>query len=166
MNTIPQILKKALHPILLLLIVGIVFSTASQVISRYIFGSPLIWTEELARYLAIWMVMLTTGLVLGENLHIGLDIITAKFPPKIQKALLLVSLCGILFFSIVLIIYGWSLVGSVIRARSAALRISMAWIYSAVPVGAKLIVIYAIMQLITVIKSGNSNTRAQNEEIA
>jgi TRAP-type C4-dicarboxylate transport system permease small subunit len=79
--------------------IGIVVVTALQVFSRYVLGSSFMWTEELARTLGIWCVMLCTGIVLKYNEHVGFDLIPESFKPY---QLLLTNVVAV-FFSIMLI---------------------------------------------------------------
>lgn len=156
-------LKRILQPILVVLVVGIVVTTTSQVVSRYVFGSPLIWTEEVARYLGIWLVMLGTGLVLGENMHVGIDYVLEKAPPKLNVVLSTVSLLATFLFSLALVVYGSRLVFAVRNAQTAALRISMGWVYLAVPVGGALLAVYALFLLISTLRKGAKKASEESE---
>jgi TRAP-type transport system small permease protein len=79
--------------------IGIVVVTTLQVFSRYVLGSSFMWTEELARTLGIWSVMLCTGVVLKYNEHVGFDLIPEAFK---RYQLLLTNIVAI-FFSIMLL---------------------------------------------------------------
>ena len=62
-----------------------------QVFFRYVLNSPLTWSEETARYLCIFMVMLATSNALKRNAHIGIDVLTSKLPGPFQKPLKIFS---------------------------------------------------------------------------
>jgi TRAP-type transport system small permease protein len=145
---IHRIAKRLLEPLLVGAISLIVLTTTSQVVSRYVVGSALIWTEELARYLGVWTVMLASGLVLHEGMHVGLDAILERTPVRFKQTVTLVSLVAILVFAVALVLVGWDLVMSVRRTSSAALRISMSWVYAAVPVGGALIAFFDIILIL------------------
>ena len=61
--------------ILMTLDVIIVFA---QVLTRYVFHSPLAWSEEIARYMFIWLVWIGAAYAVKENKHIKIDIIYNK----------------------------------------------------------------------------------------
>jgi TRAP-type C4-dicarboxylate transport system permease small subunit len=151
-----DIMKRILQPILAALVVLIVLTTTSQVISRYVFGSPLIWTEEIARYFGIWLVLLGSGYVLGERMHVGIDFLVQKLPRKAGAVFEIISYICTIVVSAALLLYGVRLVMAVRNARTAALRISMGWVYLAVPIGAAILGLYAIQMIVLVARYGRS----------
>jgi len=67
-------------------------------ISRYAFNSPLLWTEEAARYLMIWMALVGASITLKRREHVGIEIIINKFKPKIRVIIKLIRDLFILYF--------------------------------------------------------------------
>ncbi|MCL1991854.1 MAG: TRAP transporter small permease [Spirochaetes bacterium] len=65
----------------------ILVSTLLQVFFRYVLNAPLLWPEEAARYLGIFMVLIVTSNALKRNAHIGVDILSSKLPAFFQKPL-------------------------------------------------------------------------------
>ena len=114
-----------------------------QVASRYLLGNPPSWTEEMARYLQVWLVLLAAPICLARGMHLSVDYLTPKLPagPRfvVQTGVLLL----IAFFSLVLTIYGFRLLRVAAFQVSPALGISMIWPYLAVPVSG------ALMSVIT-----------------
>lgn len=149
---IHRIVKKLLESLMVSAIALIVITTTSQVVSRYIVGSAIIWTEELARYLGVWTVMLSSGLVLYEGMHVGLDLLLERASPRLKLTATMASLIAVLVFSSVLIIVGWTLVLSMSQTRSPALRIPMSWVYASVPVGGVLLVYFDILMIIETLR--------------
>lgn len=71
---------------LLVLILGVmVINVLWQVFSRYFTDSPSSFTDELARYLMIWLGILGAAYVGGRNEHVAIDFFTKKSSPKVQK---------------------------------------------------------------------------------
>jgi TRAP-type transport system small permease protein len=54
-----------------------------QVVTRYVFDSPLPWTEELARYLLVWLTFAAAGYVTARRLHISVDLFIAKLGKRL-----------------------------------------------------------------------------------
>ena len=59
----------------------------SQVITRYVFNSPLTWSEEMARDIHIWMILLASPICIRKGKHLKLDFVTHSLPLKYKKLL-------------------------------------------------------------------------------
>ncbi|NEU31074.1 TRAP transporter small permease [bacterium LRH843] len=139
----------------LLIFVGVLlgimtFFICTQVFYRYALNESLSWTEELARYLGIWIVFLGTSIATGRREMIAVEAIVQFIPRKIET----IFRTTVLFLSVILcfylIVYGVSMVQEVATQKSTALRIPM-WIpYSSIPVGATLILLNLTSLLIRV----------------
>ena len=75
-------LDSAIMAIMLLIICIVMIM---QVIARYIFNSPLVWSEEVARDLFIWMTMIGFSYNARTNNNIEMTLLTDKFSPKARK---------------------------------------------------------------------------------
>src|SRR5829696_3211244 len=64
------------------LIALMVVTITLQVITRYLFGQPLVWVEELATYSFIWSVFLGAALGLKELRHIRIETFLGRIPPR------------------------------------------------------------------------------------
>jgi TRAP-type C4-dicarboxylate transport system permease small subunit len=123
-----------------------------QVFSRYLLGSPSPFTEELARYLMIWVGLLGAAYASAKKMHVAIDILPSRAKPKTQKKLSkLVSCCIIAFALIALVAGGLRLVyiSYLLGQSSPALQIPLAAVYSVIPVSGLLIVYFKINDLIT-----------------
>jgi len=120
----------------LLVLVG-----SAQVISRYVLGFSLPWSEELIRYAFFWSVMLTAGLVAGDGAHLKVDYVSDVLSPRGRKILRSFNDVLMLVFAAALIWFGGDLVWRAVEggSRSPAMGISMGWIYLAFPVGGALL---------------------------
>ena len=142
-----RLLDEILKHALILIMVALVASVSWQVISRYIFSSPSSWTEEVARFLLIWIAVLGAAYAFRTSAHLGLDIIPKKLTGKSAKMLKLFTLLVVVAFSVaVLIIGGGSLVALTweLKQYSAVLGLPIAFVYSIIPVTGTIICIYAI----------------------
>jgi TRAP-type C4-dicarboxylate transport system permease small subunit len=111
-----------------------------QVIWRYVFNSPFMWTEELARDLGIWLVMLSVSVILKEKRHLGFDIMPEKWKPALD----LITNAAVLFFSISLFVSSIHFVRVSAGRESPAIRMPLWILYSALPVGLALLLIVAV----------------------
>lgn len=108
-----------------------------QVISRYVFGDSVTWTEEASRYLFIWLIFLTIGIGFKENKHISIDIILDLCPPIVQKVMKQVVYLLVFSLSVFFVYEGYILVQQmmIFGQTSANMQIPMWFVYLALPVG-------------------------------
>ena len=139
MTRLLNLIDKAVQVIVTILIFGILVTTLMQVVSRYVFNAPFMWTEELARSLGIWLVLLCTGLVVREERHLGFEILPETWKPVLR----LIANLAILFFSICLIKGSITFVKVAGGMKSTALQIPLWILYLSIPVGLILMAIFA-----------------------
>lgn len=118
-----------------------------QVVARYVFGSPPSWTEELARYLQVWLVMLASPVCLARGMHLAVDYISPRLPsgPRRGLRILVATLVGI--FSLLLTVYGFQLLRVASIQVSPALQISMVWAYLVIPVSGALMTLVSVRSI-------------------
>ncbi len=108
----------------------------AQIVSRYVFNNSLAWTEESARYIMIWGVMLGSSIALLRGYLISIDIFIRKAPHSLQLIAKFFNVGLSLSFLGILVYQGVKLCEIGANMESPALGISYSWMYSAVPVGA------------------------------
>lgn len=140
MKKLIDALDRVVQVILVALTAGILVTTLLQVIWRYLFNAPFMWTEELARDLGIWMVLLGTGLMLREQGHLGFEILPVRWKP----ALRLVTDLSVIFFAGSLLRASLRFMAASINRESAAIRMPLWILYLAVPVGLVVMLVFAL----------------------
>ena len=130
---------------MLFAITGIIFI---QVIFRYILHNSLSWSEELTRYLMVWMIFLGTGYVLGQKAHSSMDMIVKKLPEKIQFISEKLNAVLLVFFSYIIIRYGFELMMLGTKQKSSALQIPMNYVYLGIPIGGVILLFYSLLTLV------------------
>jgi TRAP-type C4-dicarboxylate transport system permease small subunit len=115
--------------------------TVLQVLSRYVIGHSLPWTEEMARYCFMWLIYV--GMVLGLNRgsHASVDILRDRFPGRAARLLrCAVHTLSVALFA-VLLYHGILLLSMVSGQNSPAMRISILIPYASLPTGCALMII-------------------------
>jgi TRAP-type C4-dicarboxylate transport system permease small subunit len=112
-----------------------------QVATRFILGSPSTWSEVITRSAMIWSVFLGVAPAFREGSMIALEFIQHALPRRLGLALYQIGMALTLLFFSILLWQGWIMTGRVMDQSLAALNISIAWAYSALPVGAAFILI-------------------------
>jgi TRAP-type C4-dicarboxylate transport system permease small subunit len=136
---------------LVLIMSVMVINVLWQVFTRYVTGDPSAFTDELARYLMIWIGVLGAAYVSGKNMHVAIDIIPSRLNAKKRKKLkIVVTVLIILFVFFAFIVGGSRLVyiSYILGQQSPALQIPLAVVYLILPVSGMLIMYYKISDLI------------------
>jgi len=126
------------------------------VFTRYILDNQSSWTEELARFLLIWIGVLGAAFAAGRNMHLAIDILPGQLEGSQQKWLAIgIHVLVILFVFGVLVIGGsyYTYLTYLLGQISSALRIPMAWIYGVIPVSGVLIIYYKLDAIYSALSS-------------
>ncbi len=143
-------IDRIIYGVLTVLMAVMVINVLWQVLSRYIFTSPSSWTEELARYLLIWIGLLGAGYVTGKKLHLAIDLLPSKLTGiRARRLNIAINVLVALFAFFVLIWGGLNLVyiTYVLEQPSPALGIPLAFIYTVLPLSGVVIIYYSIDNL-------------------
>lgn len=114
-----------------------------QILSRT-FGSSFSWTEELSRYLLIWIGVLAASIALKKGAHAGVDFFIERFPVKLINIVSIFTSIVMLFFLVYFTKFGWEAAVKARNITSTALEIKMFWPKAALPVGGVLMIINLI----------------------
>lgn len=143
-----------LEVVSVLLFFSLLVSVCLAVIDRFLLHVGFFWTEELARFLFIWLGSLTAAIMVYHRGHFAVPYVIDKILKGRSKQLLdlLISLIMIVLM-IVLLIYGIKFAEFGRAQVSPALRISMAVVYYSVPVGSVAMIFFWAIQIIAGIKT-------------
>jgi len=119
-----------------------------QVTFRFFLNIPLSWSEELARYLTVWMIFLGASLGVRNNKLIRLDILLTKINQRYHIYFFYASAVISIFFYLVIIIKSFEIIQIVHMQHSPAMTIPMSVPYLAIPVGSALMLLNTIAALI------------------
>ena len=141
----------ALNSGLILAVFLLVVDVVWGVFTRYVMGEQAKWTEELARFLLIWVSLLGGAVAFGTKGHLGVDYFVGKFDPSARKMMAVVVHLIVLFFAGAIFVYGgWRVVSDTLALgqTTSALPLKMGYIYLALPIAGVFMVIYTIENLI------------------
>ncbi|MEL6671142.1 MAG: TRAP transporter small permease [Bacteroidota bacterium] len=115
------------------------------VFTRYVLDSQASWSEELARFLLIWIGILGAAYAAGQRMHLAIDLLSPKLSLSRRKQLdLFIRTLVALFALLVLVIGGIRLIyiSHVLGQLSPALRLPMTVVYVCLPISGLLIIYY------------------------
>jgi len=142
-KTLNSIVEKLLIFIFGLMVIDVIW----QVASRYLLSKPSSFTEELARFLLIWLVVLGAAYLNGQKEHLSMDFLLNKLPPDQKvKRLKIIEIMMALFAFVVMVIGGGNLVFTtlLLGQESPALHMPLGYIYAIVPLSGLLILFYSL----------------------
>lgn len=145
-----NIVDKATRSSLIFLMSVLVLSVVWQVFSRYILNAPSTFTDELARFLLIWVSLLGVAYLSGQNAHISIELLPDKLAPDSRFRLqLVIHSIIILFAFFVLVIGGGNLVyiTFTFTQLTPTLQIPMAFIYLIGPICGLLVIYYKLSDI-------------------
>ena len=120
------------------------------VLTRYALGNQSSWTDELARFLLIWVGIMGAAYASGKNRHIAIDLLPQYLNAKNRRRLELFIACLIVLFVAVVFIVGglrYVYISFILGQTSAALNISMGYIYLVLPISGACIIYYRLHDL-------------------
>jgi TRAP-type C4-dicarboxylate transport system permease small subunit len=127
-----------------ILIFAMMVVTFSQVLARYAFQHSLSWSEEVGRFIFVWISFLGMAACFKSGAHVALDLLVKYLTGFSRKTLEIVNGILTVLLSSAIFVSGISLFQLGTRQQSPALNIPMQWIYIVVPVSGLLLLYFSI----------------------
>ncbi len=125
---------------------------AVQVFFRYVLNHSLFWSEELARFILVWLTFLGASCAYYRKVNPGVDFLYAKLSPLFKKmSSMLTHLASMALFG-VMIVYGFQFAWFVRLQISPALQTPKWIILSIIPISGLILMIHAVTFFITELK--------------
>jgi TRAP-type C4-dicarboxylate transport system permease small subunit len=115
-----------------------------QVVFRYFLGSPLVWSDELARYLFVWCAFLGWIVAARKRSHLGVSVVGERLGPRGAAALRLVGALAAVAFAGVLVFYGLRIAARNLDVDTVALFFTIGAVYAIVPLAGIAVGLYAL----------------------
>jgi TRAP-type C4-dicarboxylate transport system permease small subunit len=115
-----------------------------NVVTRYVFGTSLIWVEELTQYEMIWVAYLGAGLALREGRHVAVDTLQDLLPSLGRRRLRQVIAAATLAFLVVLVVLGLQIVAFTWDQETPVMNVPAGVPYLAVPIGAAALALHLL----------------------
>jgi len=130
-----------------LLVVAEIVILFAGVVARYGLRSPLIWSDELASILFLWLAMLGAAVAFRRSEHMRMTAIVASAGPAMRAWLDLVATCAALAFLLMIAWPSWEYAYEESFITTPALQIANIWRAAALPVGIGLMALFALLRL-------------------
>ena len=139
--------NKIMDGVSVLCMVLILLLVIAQVAMRYIFNSPLTWSEELAVFVMIWLTFIGSLICMRDKEHIEVTILVDHLPRPLQRIVVAFSRLASVVFLLVVAYYGFELVMENMMVTSPANKISMGVVYTVIPLSSLGMVFYLVKSI-------------------
>jgi TRAP-type C4-dicarboxylate transport system permease small subunit len=141
-----RVVDSALEWLLVAFMSSMVINVLWQVATRFLLHNPSSFTEEIARYLLVWVGVLGGAYAVGKRIHLAIDLLPSKLEGR-RKAMLelFIEVCIFVFAALVLVFGGSGLVWLTLDLgqTSAALQIPLGFVYLVLPLSGLLMMFYS-----------------------
>ncbi len=148
--SIIRTIDKALATALIIAMISILLTIIWQIVSRYVLKDPASITEELSRFILIWIGILGAAYAYRRHAHLGFNLIVERQSRAVKRVLLTIVEVVVIVFCVLVMVYGGSelvMLTLELDQISAALGLRMGFIYSVLPLSGALIIFYALVNI-------------------
>jgi TRAP-type C4-dicarboxylate transport system permease small subunit len=152
---IDRLLGETLKPVVFVGMAALVAVITLQIVSRVFFTS-VSWTEEVARFLLIWITFLGATLAYQQGRHIAVTLMRDNLPPAFKRIVTGAALVVTIAFLVALAWVGWRYTMLQSFQKSPSLRLPMNYVYVVMPITAALIALLSSIDLIRLLAGGSA----------
>ena len=134
--------------ILVIMLVVMMILAFLQVLLRFVFKSPLPWSEGLLTYLFVWSSFIGAALGMNRMEHFCIDALVDALPKKVQRVIEGFIYLLLVAVSVFIIYKGWGLVLMQKMIRMPSMKASMVLPYMSIPFSFALIAIHSLCNFI------------------
>ena len=144
MDTLSHGANRLAEWVMATLLAAMTLLVGAQIAGRFVFAYSIFWSDELTRFLLIWISFLGMSVGIRRGAHPGIDSLVRLLPPRSVRFVLALALVLSLLFFAVMVVYGGTLVLVTWPQRSVSLGIRMSVPYLAVPMSGLLMFLHAV----------------------
>lgn len=117
------------------------------VIARYVFDRPLVWSDELASILFLWLAMLGSVIAFRRNEHMRMTAVVGRLQPPARAVLDIFATAAALAFLLLMAWPAFEYARDELFITTPALELTNAWRAAALPTGIALMIVFALLRL-------------------
>jgi TRAP-type C4-dicarboxylate transport system permease small subunit len=167
LEDVTDVVDQGIRWVLVLLMGVAVLNVLWQVFTRFVVAAPSGFTEELARYLLIWIGILGSGYAAGSRSHLALELLPERLEGEAQHRLrIVIEACVLTFALVVMVGGGVRLVYIMLLSgqTSSALNILIGYVYAAVPLSGLVIAFYNVVHIVEATRMLNGSPEPSSPE--
>lgn len=137
-------IDKTLRTVLSVMIAVFTAVILISIFFRYVLNNSLVWSEQVCRYIYVWMVMLAMPVVYRAKANVAFDMLYKKCSPQLKRGIEFVTDILIGFFAGFLALQGWNYTilkgGTIITG----INLPQGWMYISQPIGGVIMIFFII----------------------
>ena len=160
LQSIKTSVDKVLEWTLIVLMAVNVLNVLWQVFTRFVLKNPSSFTEELARYLLIWIGLLGASYVAGRKMHLAIDIVVIRLSGRARRLSGYLIEVSIFVFALLVMVFGGVrlvIITLTLNQISAVLRIKLGYVYLVLPLSGLLIMFYSFLFIAGIYRKQKDN---------
>ena len=146
-------MDRCINWFLAMLMAGMVAIVSAQVWYRFILNDPLSWSEEASRYLFVWISFMGAAAGVRYQVHLGIDLMEKILPAGSYRMVVIIVNLIIQVFLLMIIYWGFKILGVIQFQESPSMHISMRYPYMAVPIGSIFMLINSLRITVATIQN-------------
>ena len=147
---ISQIFARLVEIPAALLVVAEIIVLLAGILARYVFHKPIVWSDELAGILFLWLAMLGSVIAFQRGEHMRMTAIVGMLKPRARAFLDVVAVAAALAFLLLVMHPAYEFAADEVYVTTPALEIANSWRAAALPVGIGLMLLVALLRLASV----------------
>ena len=135
------------------LLIAMTLLVTVGVFYRYVLGASLIWYDEFASYLLVWLTFYGGVVAAYHRRHIAFETLVERLRPAVRRGVAVAAEVCALLFQGILLYYGWVLVEAIGADTAVSLEwVRMGWIYSVLPISGGLVLLISLVDLAALLR--------------
>ncbi|SFO17623.1 TRAP-type C4-dicarboxylate transport system, small permease component [Cohaesibacter marisflavi] len=136
----------------------------TQIILRYLFNSPLVWSDEFAQYAFIWLCFIGWLMASRNNQHIVITTVIGRLSESNRKIMLFFIEIAAIIFSCVMLYEGYAITLRNVTVSTASLFFPFAVVYAIVPVFAAVAILVSLVKILDLFVPEAAQEASENGE--
>ena len=133
------------------IVIALLVCVALGVVTRAL-GDPLIWTDELSRFLVVWLAVFGWVVATRKRIHIRIRFFQDRLPKQLHRLVEIAIQSAMLLFGAMVTIYSVGLIGKNLDLEATSLPISMSWLYAPLVLGGAVTAMQGAIELIETLR--------------
>jgi len=142
------------------LVTALLVCVALGVLTRAL-GDPFIWTDELSRFLMVWLAVFGWILASRKRIHVRIRFFQERLPKKAHRIAEIAIQAAMTLFGALVAVYGAGLIGKNFDLEATSLPVSMAWMYAPLPLGGAITALQGLVETIEALRRPRAGAGAE-----
>lgn len=163
LETSESAIRTVLKGLVALLFIVMVVLIFAQVFTRFLTTSSLTWSEELSRFVMIWLIYLASILAYADNAHIAVDALLVTLRGRLEAGVQVLNRICVLAFVCIVVAGAVEFMPTTLMQEAPATGITMAYVYTIIPLSMIFMGVVCIRQIVQIVagRPGAANGKGE-----